>query len=185
MVAALFTLQDCAGLSETHRLCSVKVRDVLVLPSPTHPTRASQSPHTCVPVHRCSPWGFCKPYAIGGLVPLPSPAFLCSHKTPIKDPKFCTLTLLPSATQQWFQNPRAAGILPISCLSQCYVDGPYGTPTRQIFTSEHAVLIGAGIGITPFASILQSIMYRLVPWQQLRLSSKVVLGGTRHDVRHG
>uniref|UniRef100_A0A8C6PN90 NADPH oxidase 5 n=1 Tax=Nothobranchius furzeri TaxID=105023 RepID=A0A8C6PN90_NOTFU len=38
--------------------------------------------------------------------------------------------------------------------------GPYGTPTRQIFASEHAVLIGAGIGITPFASILQSIMYR-------------------------
>ncbi|KAK2539339.1 Nox5 [Columba livia] len=46
------------------------------------------------------------------------------------------------------------------CWTQCYVDGPYGTPTRQIFTSEHAVLIGAGIGITPFASILQSIMYR-------------------------
>lgn len=43
---------------------------------------------------------------------------------------------------------------------QCYVDGPYGTPTRQIFASEHAILIGAGIGITPFASILQSIMYR-------------------------
>uniref|UniRef100_A0A8P0PN53 NADPH oxidase 5 n=1 Tax=Canis lupus familiaris TaxID=9615 RepID=A0A8P0PN53_CANLF len=43
---------------------------------------------------------------------------------------------------------------------QCYIDGPYGTPTRRIFASEHAVLIGAGIGITPFASILQSIMYR-------------------------
>ncbi|MED6239497.1 hypothetical protein ATANTOWER_007163 [Ataeniobius toweri] len=47
------------------------------------------------------------------------------------------------------------------CNIKCYVDGPYGTPTRQIFASEHAVLIGAGIGITPFASILQSIMYRL------------------------
>ncbi|KAG5273670.1 hypothetical protein AALO_G00154140 [Alosa alosa] len=46
------------------------------------------------------------------------------------------------------------------CNIKCYVDGPYGTPTRQIFASEHAVLIGAGIGITPFASILQSIMYR-------------------------
>ncbi|KAM4749054.1 NADPH oxidase 5-like [Rhinophrynus dorsalis] len=43
---------------------------------------------------------------------------------------------------------------------ECYIDGPYGTPTRQIFSSDHAVLIGAGIGITPFASILQSIMYR-------------------------
>ncbi|NWZ55669.1 NOX5 oxidase, partial [Haliaeetus albicilla] len=48
----------------------------------------------------------------------------------------------------------------LSANTECYIDGPYGTPTRRIFTSEHAVLIGAGIGITPFASILQSIMYR-------------------------
>uniref|UniRef100_A0A671PUY5 NADPH oxidase, EF-hand calcium binding domain 5 n=1 Tax=Sinocyclocheilus anshuiensis TaxID=1608454 RepID=A0A671PUY5_9TELE len=47
------------------------------------------------------------------------------------------------------------------CNIKCYVDGPFGTPTRQIFASEHAVLIGAGIGITPFASILQSIIYRM------------------------
>ena len=43
---------------------------------------------------------------------------------------------------------------------QCYIDGPYGTATREIFTTEHAVLIGAGIGVTPMASILQSIMYK-------------------------
>ncbi|KAM6304403.1 NADPH oxidase 5-like [Podargus strigoides] len=62
---------------------------------------------------------------------------------------------------------KATGALRVLILSgleeqslQCYIDGPYGTPTRRIFTSEHAVLIGAGIGITPFASILQSIMYR-------------------------
>ncbi|NXO27615.1 NOX5 oxidase, partial [Cisticola juncidis] len=47
-----------------------------------------------------------------------------------------------------------------SCNVKCFLDGPYGTPSRRIFTSEHAVLIGAGIGITPFASILQSIMFR-------------------------
>ncbi|XP_064373790.1 NADPH oxidase 5 [Dromaius novaehollandiae] len=46
------------------------------------------------------------------------------------------------------------------CDVKCYLDGPYGTPTRRIFSSEHAELIGAGIGITPFASTLQSIMYR-------------------------
>ncbi|XP_062998451.1 NADPH oxidase 5 isoform X1 [Elgaria multicarinata webbii] len=46
------------------------------------------------------------------------------------------------------------------CNIKCHIDGPYGTPTRRIFASEHAVLIGAGIGITPFASILQSIMCR-------------------------
>ena len=47
----------------------------------------------------------------------------------------------------------------VSCF-QCYIDGPYGTATREIFTTEHAVLIGAGIGVTPMASILQSIMYK-------------------------
>ena len=88
------------------------------------------------------------------------------------------LTLLPSAASELFQRPRAPGSLPISRLSQCYIDGPYGTPTRRIFASEHAVLIGAGIGITPFASILQSIMHRSVPQQQLGL---VELCGPRHE----
>ncbi|NXH09561.1 NOX5 oxidase, partial [Bucco capensis] len=66
--------------------------------------------------------------------------------------------------QHWAQvgtdGAQLLGSLAISHPCQCYIDGPYGTPTRRIFTSEHAVLIGAGIGITPFASILQSIMYR-------------------------
>ena len=42
------------------------------------------------------------------------------------------------------------------------LDGPYGSPASQIFHSNHAILIGAGIGVTPFASILQSIMFRYV-----------------------
>ncbi|KAM6257015.1 NADPH oxidase 5-like [Porphyrio hochstetteri] len=46
------------------------------------------------------------------------------------------------------------------CSIKCYIEGPFGTPTRRLFSAEHAVLIGAGIGITPFASILQSIMHR-------------------------
>ncbi|XP_057371298.1 NADPH oxidase 5-like [Daphnia carinata] len=40
------------------------------------------------------------------------------------------------------------------------IDGPYGTPSSHIFRAQHAVLIAAGIGVTPFASILQSIMHR-------------------------
>ncbi|KAJ8311445.1 hypothetical protein KUTeg_010800 [Tegillarca granosa] len=43
---------------------------------------------------------------------------------------------------------------------QCYIDGPYGTPTTGVFDTEHVVLIGAGIGVTPMVSILQSIVYR-------------------------
>jgi predicted ferric reductase len=40
-----------------------------------------------------------------------------------------------------------------------YIDGPYGSPSGQIFRAEHAVLIATGIGVTPFASILQSIVH--------------------------
>lgn len=43
-----------------------------------------------------------------------------------------------------------------------FIDGPFGAPTSQIFHAQHAVLIGTGIGVTPFASILQSIMHRWV-----------------------
>ncbi|NXG17011.1 NOX5 oxidase, partial [Grallaria varia] len=66
----------------------------------------------------------------------------------------------PRRSQGWAQVPTGPGDTHRLCRVKCYLDGPYGTPTRRIFTSEHAVLIGAGIGITPFASILQSIMYR-------------------------
>jgi hypothetical protein len=43
---------------------------------------------------------------------------------------------------------------------EIYIDGPFGSPSSNIYRAEHAVLIGTGIGITPFASILQSIMHR-------------------------
>ncbi|CAL8089261.1 unnamed protein product [Orchesella dallaii] len=43
---------------------------------------------------------------------------------------------------------------------EIYLDGPYGAPSSHIFRAEHAVLIATGIGVTPFASILQSIMHR-------------------------
>ncbi len=41
-----------------------------------------------------------------------------------------------------------------------YVDGPYGTPSAHIFDYEHAILVGAGIGVTPFASVLKSLHMR-------------------------
>ncbi|KAH9950425.1 NADPH oxidase [Amylocystis lapponica] len=40
------------------------------------------------------------------------------------------------------------------------IDGPYGAPAEDVFNCEVAVLIGAGIGVTPFASILKHIWYR-------------------------
>ena len=43
---------------------------------------------------------------------------------------------------------------------EVYVDGPYGSPSAAIFASRVAVLIGGGIGVTPFASVLESIVLR-------------------------
>ena len=40
------------------------------------------------------------------------------------------------------------------------IDGPYGAPAEGFSGCEVAVLIGAGIGVTPFASILKHIWYR-------------------------
>ncbi|KAG5459331.1 MAG: hypothetical protein BJ554DRAFT_277 [Olpidium bornovanus] len=37
------------------------------------------------------------------------------------------------------------------------VDGPFGAPASDVFCHETAVLIGAGIGVTPFASVLKTI----------------------------
>ena len=48
----------------------------------------------------------------------------------------------------------------------CYIDGPFGSPASNVYQAEHAVLVGAGIGITPFASILQSIMHRYLEIKQ-------------------
>ena len=42
-----------------------------------------------------------------------------------------------------------------------FVDGPFGGAWEDIFEYEIAVLIGAGTGIMPFASILKSIWYRM------------------------
>lgn len=41
------------------------------------------------------------------------------------------------------------------------VDAPYGAATEDVFKYEHLILIGAGIGVTPFASILKTIGHRL------------------------
>ena len=40
------------------------------------------------------------------------------------------------------------------------IDGPYGSPSEDFSLHEVVVLVGAGIGVTPFASILKHIRHR-------------------------
>ncbi|KAI5475801.1 hypothetical protein MNV49_000812 [Pseudohyphozyma bogoriensis] len=53
-------------------------------------------------------------------------------------------------------NPPVNKVLP-----RVMVDGPFGSASEDVFKFEVSVLVGAGIGVTPFASILKSIWYRL------------------------
>ena len=40
------------------------------------------------------------------------------------------------------------------------IDGPYGAPTSSVYRSKVALLIASGIGVTPFASVLHSLLLR-------------------------
>uniref|UniRef100_A0A8D2Q423 FAD-binding FR-type domain-containing protein n=1 Tax=Varanus komodoensis TaxID=61221 RepID=A0A8D2Q423_VARKO len=48
-----------------------------------------------------------------------------------------------------------------SHLSRINVDGPFGTASEDVFKYKVAMLVGAGIGVTPFASVLKSIWFKL------------------------
>lgn len=53
---------------------------------------------------------------------------------------------------------RAVGAAPAQFSLE--VDGPFGAPTSELFDAKVPVLIGAGIGVTPFASVLESLRLR-------------------------
>jgi len=41
------------------------------------------------------------------------------------------------------------------------IDGPFGAASEEVFNYKTVMLVGAGIGVTPFASILKHIKYQL------------------------
>ncbi|KAI8916337.1 ferric reductase NAD binding domain-containing protein [Gorgonomyces haynaldii] len=53
------------------------------------------------------------------------------------------------------------GMSPPKTLPFVMIDGGYGSASEDVFDYEAAILVGAGIGVTPFASILKTIWYRL------------------------
>ncbi|KAJ3117532.1 hypothetical protein HK098_006239 [Nowakowskiella sp. JEL0407] len=48
----------------------------------------------------------------------------------------------------------------INNVPQIRIDGPYGAPAEDFYKYKVAVLVGAGIGVTPAASLLKSVWYR-------------------------
>ncbi|KAI3613221.1 nadph oxidase isoform 2 [Moniliophthora roreri] len=46
-------------------------------------------------------------------------------------------------------------------LPRVMIDGPFGSASEDFLNFETVLLVGAGIGVTPFASILKTIWYRM------------------------
>ncbi|GAO51065.1 hypothetical protein SAICODRAFT_65528 [Saitoella complicata NRRL Y-17804] len=55
-------------------------------------------------------------------------------------------------------------------LPKIMVDGPFGAPAEDVETKEIAVLVGAGIGVTPWASVLKNIWHNRRLYMQGRRS---------------
>lgn len=61
------------------------------------------------------------------------------------------------------------------------IDGGYGSASEDVFDYEAAILIGAGIGVTPFASILKTVWYRYTNDDKLKALKKVYFIWTCRD----
>lgn len=75
-------------------------------------------------------------------------------------PEASAMTLHVRSLGNWSQALRAHAEASPGESLPAFIDGPYGSPTAHIFRSRIAVLIGAGIGVTPFASVLESAVLR-------------------------
>ncbi|KAM8903035.1 NADPH oxidase 2 [Spinachia spinachia] len=58
-------------------------------------------------------------------------------------------------------------------LPKLAIDGPFGTASEDVFRYEVVMLVGAGIGVTPFASILKSVWYKRIQQNQEVFTKKI------------
>uniref|UniRef100_A0A673AY51 NADPH oxidase 2 n=1 Tax=Sphaeramia orbicularis TaxID=375764 RepID=A0A673AY51_9TELE len=58
-------------------------------------------------------------------------------------------------------------------LPKVAIDGPFGTASEDVFRYEVVMLVGAGIGVTPFASILKSVWYKHIQKNQEVYTKKI------------
>ena len=60
------------------------------------------------------------------------------------------------------------------------LDGPFGSPAQRFFTYNYSIIVGGGIGVTPFSAILtdleESYGERKDPWASRRGSRSVSRG---------
>lgn len=44
------------------------------------------------------------------------------------------------------------------CASRLYIDGPFGSPSEEVFNYDVSVCVAGGIGVTPFACVLHALL---------------------------
>ncbi|KAJ2624359.1 hypothetical protein GGI26_001493 [Coemansia sp. RSA 1358] len=67
-------------------------------------------------------------------------------------------------------------------LPAIFIDGPYSAPTEHFFEYEVGILIAAGIGVTPAASVLRSIYFRWLHNRNKQLPQRVYLFWVYRDI---
>ncbi|KAF9579490.1 hypothetical protein BGW38_004234, partial [Lunasporangiospora selenospora] len=75
---------------------------------------------------------------------------------------------------------QAQVIRDMSLLPLIRIDGPYGGPKEDVLSFDHVVLIGTGIGITPFSGLLRHIWFRHQETQRSRLKTLDLYWVSRH-----
>lgn len=67
------------------------------------------------------------------------------------------------------------------------VDGPFGAPAQRFYDYEYSIIVGGGIGITPFSAILtdleENFTSRRDPWAERRGSRSLSRPGSRRSSR--
>mmetsp|Transcript_23115 Transcript_23115/g.63365 ORF Transcript_23115/g.63365 Transcript_23115/m.63365 type:complete len:1215 (+) Transcript_23115:341-3985(+) len=128
-----------------------------------HPFTISSSPEErTFSVHiRCRPdmdWT----YALRQLL-LPEVHTRDTARLPIKSARTAGHVPAPDTvmiTDVEAQKPSAPTEPPDLSGVQLFADGPYGTASEEVFHYEVMVLVAAGIGVTPFASILKTLAHQ-------------------------
>ncbi|XP_076452295.1 NADPH oxidase 5-like [Babylonia areolata] len=92
---------------------------------------------------------------------------------------------LPAREPSYLQDEQTdceQGRYNVERICQVYLNGPYGTPSRHILNVEHAILIGSGIGVTPFASVMQSMVYPMRQKEDKSSLCPSFLSDHRHEI---
>jgi len=84
--------------------------------------------------------------------------------------------LLKQLEQEFEDCPDAEARLQMSHLTESlvrhelkvYVDGPYGAPAQDFTKYKVAILVGSGIGVTPFAAVLRDLLHTYETWREVR-----------------